>query len=79
MTGDISEKESPALIGTQEHAQSYHHDPNADEALRVFEAFGGKPPELDDATSKRLLRCIDMFMMPVSNLVYLVLTLIHNW
>lgn len=38
---------------------------DADEALRAFEGLGGERIELDDATRKRLLRRIDLYMMPV--------------
>ena len=63
MVHKISEEKS---LEGRAHIPARHHDASADEALRVFEAFGGKPSELDAATSKRLLRRINIFMMPVS-------------
>jgi ACS family allantoate permease-like MFS transporter len=42
------------------------HSHDADEALKAFEAHRGHSIEIDEATSKRLLRKIDWNMMPVS-------------
>lgn len=43
------------------------HGLDADEALKAFAEFGdGESLVLDDATNKRLLRRIDLFLMPVS-------------
>jgi MFS transporter, ACS family, allantoate permease len=43
----------------------HRHGIDADEALKVFEGLGGESIELDESTNKRLLRRIDLFMMPV--------------
>jgi len=38
---------------------------DADAALTAFEAYEGQTLDLDEATRKRLLRKIDMHLMPV--------------
>lgn len=38
---------------------------HADEAMRVFAAYEGAGEEMDEATGRRLLRKIDMNIMPV--------------
>ena len=42
----------------------------ADEAMRAFEGEDGQPIILDDATNKRLLRRIDLHIMPLMCIVY---------
>ncbi|MCJ1383437.1 hypothetical protein MMC17_006551 [Xylographa soralifera] len=46
------------------------HAIDADDAMRAFESIGGEKLELDAATSKRLLRRIDLIMMPILCVVY---------
>ena len=43
------------------------HD--ADAALKAFEGYEGTVIGIDQATNKRLLRKIDMHIMPVSNII----------
>ena len=42
------------------------HSHDADEAMQAFAGHEDEPLELDEATSKRLLRRIDLHLMPVS-------------
>lgn len=42
------------------------HANDADEAMKAFAGHEGELLELDEATSKRLLRKIDLHLMPVS-------------
>ena len=39
---------------------------DADDAMKAFAEYQGRVLEIDEATNKRLLRRIDMHMMPVS-------------
>lgn len=41
------------------------HANDADEAMKVFQGHEGEVMVLDEATNKRLLRKIDMHLMPV--------------
>ena len=43
------------------------HANDADEAMKAFAGHGGEILVLDEATNKRLLRKIDMHLMPVSH------------
>lgn len=42
------------------------HANDADEAMKAFAGHEGEVLEMDEATSKRLLRRIDLHLMPVS-------------
>ncbi|KAI5247840.1 putative MFS allantoate transporter [Aureobasidium subglaciale] len=46
------------------------HAGDADEALKAFMSHPGEVIELDEATNKRLLRRIDLHLMPVMCIVY---------
>ena len=43
---------------------------NADEAMKAFEELQGEAIELDEATNRRLVRTIDLHIMPIMCLVY---------
>jgi ACS family allantoate permease-like MFS transporter len=45
------------------------HSQDADAALKAFAGYEGAVIEIDEATNKRLLRKIDMHLMPVSNII----------
>ena len=45
------------------------HSHDADAALKAFAGYEGTVIEIDEVTNKRLLRKIDMHLMPVSNTV----------
>lgn len=45
------------------------HSHDADAALKAFAGYEGTVIEIDEATNKRLLRKIDMHLMPVSNTI----------
>ena len=45
------------------------HSHDADAALKAFADYEGMVIEIDEATNKRLLRKIDMHLMPVSNII----------
>lgn len=45
------------------------HSHDADAALKAFAGYEGTVIEIDEATNKRLLRKIDMHLMPVSNII----------
>lgn len=66
----VMEKESlsPTRRGSlPAHVAKHTHD--ADEAMKAFAGHEGEILELDEATNKRLLRRIDIRLMPVSNYV----------
>lgn len=44
----------------------FHHKIDADEALQAFAGHEGEYVEIDEATNRRLLRKIDLNIMPVS-------------
>lgn len=46
-------------------AQILKHANDADEAMKAFEGHGGELLVLDEATNRRLLRKIDMNILPV--------------
>lgn len=46
-------------------AEVLKHAGDADEAMKAFAGHEGEIVELDEATNKRLLRKIDMHLMPV--------------
>jgi ACS family allantoate permease-like MFS transporter len=60
------------VLGTEsaipEQILAHSHD--ADEALKAFASHQGEVIHIDEATNKRLLRRIDLYMMPIMCLVY---------
>lgn len=44
------------------------HANDADEAMKAFAGYEGEFIVLDEATSKKLLKRIDLHLMPVSNI-----------
>lgn len=48
-------------------ADIIEHSHDADEAMKAFMGHEGETLLLDDATNKRLLRRIDLNLMPASN------------
>jgi MFS transporter, ACS family, allantoate permease len=73
-----SEEEKDIDVGTatDEGAPQriLHHKIDADEALKAFAGHEGEHIELDEATNRRLLRKIDLNLMPVSRSVAALLT-----
>ena len=55
----------PAPISPQEPVVILKHSQDADEAMKAFAGFEGEVLVLDEATNKRLLRKIDLHLMPV--------------
>jgi ACS family allantoate permease-like MFS transporter len=55
--------------GTHKHVPDYllKHSHDADAALKAFEGFEGQRAVLTEEENKRLLRKIDMHLMPVSS------------
>lgn len=51
-------------------AEFIKHKIDADEAMKAFEGHEGEVLVLDDATNKRLLRSIDMHLMPLLCIIY---------
>ena len=49
--------------------QVLKHSGDADEAMKAFAQYKGQVIQIDEATNKRLLRRIDMNLMPVSTVV----------
>ncbi|KAI4098302.1 MAG: hypothetical protein L6R37_006562 [Teloschistes peruensis] len=67
----VMEKESlsPTRRGSlPAHVAKHTHD--ADEAMKAFAGHEGEILELDEATNKRLLRRIDIRLMPLLCVVY---------
>ena len=46
------------------------HKIDADEAMKAFEGHEGEVLVLDDATNRRLLRSIDLHLMPLLCIIY---------
>lgn len=80
MAGTFDEKKSEELAGrpsadvekeathrpeNQATARILKHSNDADEALKAFQGSQGTVIELDEATNRRLLRKIDLNLMPV--------------
>ena len=57
--GPVDDKGDTALAQVSKHAG------DADEAMKAFEGHDGELLILDDATNKRLLRKIDLNILPV--------------
>lgn len=57
-----------SLTSNPATARVIAHSHDADEALKAFES--GEVIEIDEATNKRLLRIIDLRMMPLMCLIY---------
>jgi len=51
-------------------AEFKKHKIDADEAMKAFEGHEGEILVLDDATNKRLLRSIDLHLMPLLCIIY---------
>lgn len=61
MDGTVSRRKE-SLVG----AQILEHSHDADEAMKAFADSQGENLVLDEAANKRILRRIDMIMLPVS-------------
>lgn len=59
------EKETIAVDDGAPPAKVLQHANDADEAMKAFEGHEGEVLVLDEATNKRLLRKIDLNIMPV--------------
>ena len=70
MASKVAEKDG-ASVAAQKSSHRQYNESDADQALRAFEELGEKRLELDTVTSKRLLRRIDMFLMPVRFITHL--------
>ncbi|MCJ1248776.1 hypothetical protein MMC30_005995 [Trapelia coarctata] len=57
-------------IGDVPVADFIKHKIDADEAMKAFEGHEGEILVLDDATNKRLLRSIDLHLMPLLCIIY---------
>lgn len=64
MRGDIE-----MTISTDDKLVKHTHT-DGDEAMKAFDELQGEAIELDDATNRRLLRRIDLHIMPIMCLVY---------
>ena len=64
----VSEKQKPesgAVLGARQTSSHGYRAGEHDEAMAAFESLDEKI-ELDEATNRRLLRKIDLALMPVS-------------
>ena len=64
---DLSEKRG-SLASTREGQKIIEHSHDADEAMKAF--ANGEIIEVSEADNKRLLRIIDMHMLPIMCVVY---------
>jgi MFS transporter, ACS family, allantoate permease len=62
------EKRQSLPAASKEAQRILEHSHDADEAMKAFES--GEVIEIDEATSRRLLRRIDMHMLPLMCVVY---------
>lgn len=60
------EKDALRSEGATPPGKILKHAKDADEAMKAFEGHEGEILVLDEATNKRLLRKIDLNIMPVS-------------
>lgn len=60
------EKDALRSEGAAPPAKILKHTKDADEAMKAFEGHEGERLVLDEATNKRLLRKIDLNILPVS-------------
>jgi len=65
---DLEEKRASVVSTSVVARKILEHSHDADEAMKAFSS--GEVVELDEATSKRLLRIIDWHLMPVMCIVY---------
>lgn len=71
-TEDIEKEAIPGITkdaiasGKVAPDQILKHSHDADEALKAFASYPGQVIHIDEATNKRLLRRIDLHLMPVS-------------
>lgn len=63
---DVERTKEPTGIGGKVSTKLLKHSHDADAAMKAFEGFEGQSIELTEEASKRLLRKIDMHLMPVS-------------
>lgn len=59
---------APTYDSSDIPAEIIKHANDADEAMKAFQGHEGETMVLDEATNKRLLRKIDMHLMPVRDL-----------
>jgi hypothetical protein len=62
---EVVTTEEPSGIGGKVATKLLKHSHDADAAMKAFEGFEGQTIELTEEASKRLLRKIDMHLMPV--------------
>lgn len=68
MPGDVEKNTvTDSTPETQKHVPDYllKHSHDADAAMKAFEGFEGQRVVLTEAENKRLLRKIDLHLMPV--------------
>jgi MFS transporter, ACS family, allantoate permease len=58
----------PSVSSTAAAKKILEHSNDADEAMKAF--ANGETVEIDEATNKRLLRTIDLHLMPLLCLIY---------
>ena len=63
--GDVEKELALTSTSPQEPVVILKHAQDADEAMKAFAGYEGEVLVLDEATNKRLLRKIDMHLMPV--------------
>ncbi|KAF2258116.1 membrane transporter [Lojkania enalia] len=64
----VTELLESSKIGVQEKILKHSHD--ADAAMKAFEQYDGQSLELTPETNKRLLRKIDLHLMPILCVIY---------
>ena len=67
-TSDIKKEEAQEDRRRSVPGKVAKHANDADEAMKAFAGHEGEILELDEATSRRLLKKIDFHLMPVRNL-----------
>lgn len=72
MENDIEKEASPVSEGVppSKTRRILKHSNDADEAMKASEGHEGEVLRIDEATNKRLLRKIDMNIMPLLCVVY---------
>ena len=58
-------EKAPTINSSDIPAEIIKHANDADEAMKAFKGHEGEVIVLDEATNKRLLRRIDLHLMPV--------------
>ena len=67
---EIEKENIGATIPNTRQAGMAKHEQDADEAMKAFQTEDGEVIVLDEATNRRLLRKIDLMILPIMCVIY---------